>query len=130
MGNNEKLIWTESVKVGDDFSSKQYFGCKLEADRQVAVMAADTDVPYGLMLNNPEDGQVGEILRVGRAPAPVAEAITYGQKVRIDSNGRVALCEPGSDSTTYIVGECVEGATTLGEYGVFDFNFVAAARAA
>jgi hypothetical protein len=130
MGVNEKLIWTESVKMGDDFRSKQYYGCKLEANRQAALTSADTDVPYGLVINKPNDGETGQILLIGRAPGVVAEQITYGQKVRIASGGKIALCEPGSDTTTYIVGTCVEGASADGEIGVFDFDFPAAARAA
>ena len=130
MGVNEKPIFTDSHEADADFSSKQYYGCKYGADEHVTTMAAITDVPAGIILNNPASGKVAEILKIGRCPGVVSEAITYGQKVRIDAAGKVALCEPGSDTTTYMVGTCVKGATADGEYGVFDFDFPAAARAA
>lgn len=122
MGINLKTIWTESFKSGDDFSSKQYYGCKFEADRQIALTSADTDVPAGLILNKPEDGETAEVLIIGRAPGVVAEAITAGQKVRIASGGKVALWEK-TDTSMYCVGTCVEGAGDDGEMGVFDFVF-------
>lgn len=130
MGANEKLVYTDSHEVDATFASKQYYGCKYSADNHVTIPTADTDVPAGIVLNDPASGEVATVLKVGRAPGVVSEAITYGQKVRIDSSGKVALCEPGSDTTTYMVGICVQGADADGEYGVFDFCFPNAARAA
>lgn len=125
MGLNIKLIWTESMKTASslaDYSSKQYYGAKMNADREVILPTADTDTPVGLVLNKPENSQVAELLIVGRAPGVVSEAITAGQKVRIDSAGKVALWETG-DTTTFCVGTCVEGAANDGEVGVFNFSF-------
>ena len=125
MGVNEKLIWTESMESGDDFSSKQYYGCKLEDDRKVALTSNDADIPAGLIINNPEDGETAQVLVIGRAPGVVAEAIAAGQKVRIASGGKVALWET-VDTTTHCVGQCVEGADADGEMGVFNFCFPSA----
>ncbi|GAH69109.1 unnamed protein product, partial [marine sediment metagenome] len=57
------------------------------------------------------------------APGVVAEAIDPGELVRIASGGKIALFEPLTNVTCYCVGQCVEGADTDGEMGVFDFNF-------
>lgn len=130
MGANEKLIFTDSHEADASFASKQYYGCKYGADNHVTTMAADTDKPAGIVTNNPASGKPAAVLKVGRCPGVVSEAITYGQSVRIDSDGKVALCEPGSDTTTYMVGTCVQGADADGEVGVFDFDFPGAARAA
>ena len=126
MGMNEKLIWTESMKTAAalaDYSSKQYYGAKMNADREVVLPTADADVPVGLVLNKPENSQVAELLIIGRAPGVVGEAITAGQLVRIADGGKVMLFEPLTDVTCYCVGQCVEGADDDGEMGVFDFNF-------
>lgn len=125
MGVNEKLIWTETYVAEGDFSSKQYYGCKHSGNREVNVMAADTDIPAGLILNKPDTTKKQAlVLIMGRAPGVCAETLTAGQLVRIDSAGKVALWET-SDTTTYCVGQCVEGATVSGDapLGVFDFNF-------
>ena len=125
MGLNEKLIWTESMKTASalaDYSSKQYYGAKMNADREIVLPTADTDVPVGLVLNDPNVSKDALVLIVGRSPGVVAEAIDAGEKVRIASGGKVALWEV-ADTTMYCVGTCVEGADTDGEVGVFDFSF-------
>ena len=126
MGVNEKLIWTESMKTASalaDYSSKQYYGAKLSADRTIVLPTNDADIPVGLVLNNPNVSKDANVLIVGRAPGVCAEAITAGQLVRIASGGKVALFEPLTDTTAYCVGQCVEGAGDDGQVGVFDFNF-------
>jgi hypothetical protein len=124
MGMNEKPIWTDTHEASSDYSSKQYYGCKMTADKKVGLPTADTDVPVGIVVNNPESGKAAQVLKVGRAPGVVAETITYGQKVRIASGGKIALWEK-TDTSTYCVGVCVEGATVDGDspLGVFDFCF-------
>jgi len=125
MGMNEKLIWTESMKTAAtlaDYSSKQYYGAKLSADRTIVLPTNDADIPVGLVLNKPSNSEVAQLLIVGRAPGVVGEAITAGQKVRIASGGKVMLWET-TDTTTHCVGQCVEGADDDGQMGVFNFSF-------
>ena len=125
MGLNEKLIWTESMKTAAalaDYSSKQYYGAKLSADRTIVLPTNDADVPVGLVLNNPANSKDALLLIVGRAPGVVGEAIAAGEKVRIANGGKVMLWIT-TDTTTHCVGQCVEGADTDGEYGVFNFSF-------
>jgi len=125
MGYNEKLIWTESMESGDDFTDEQYYGCKMESDGVIALTSNDADTPVGLILNKPDDGETAEILIVGRAPGVVSEAIDEGEKVRIVSGGRVGLWET-ADTTTFCVGICVKAAENAGELGVFLFSFPSA----
>jgi len=126
MGANEKLIWTESMKTAStlaDYREKQYYGAKLSGDRTIVLPTLDTDIPVGLVLNKPNVSKDALLLIVGRAPGVVGEAIAAGELVRIGSDGKVMLFEPLTDITCYCVGQCVEGADTDGEYGVFNFNF-------
>ena len=128
MGVNEKLIWTESMKTASslaDYSSKQYYGAKMNDDREIVLPTADTDTPVGLVLNDPANSRDAELLIVGRAPGVVSEAITAGQKIRIASGGKIALWET-TDTTTFCVGTCVEGAANDGEVGNFNFSFPSA----
>ncbi len=126
MGLNEKLIWTESMKTASslaDYGSKQYYGAKLNDDREIVLPTADTDVPVGLVLNKPGNSKDALLLIIGRAPAVVEESISAGDLVRIASGGKVAVFVPTTDRTAYCVGQCVEGADSDDEVGVFDFNF-------
>jgi len=125
MGLNEKLIWTESMKTAAtlaDYSSKQYYGAKMNADREIVLPTNDADIPVGLVTNNPANSKDALLLIVGRAPGVVGEAITAGQKVRIASGGKVMLWET-TDTSTHCVGQCVEGADEDGKVGVFNFSF-------
>ena len=126
MGLNEKLIWTESMKTASslaDYSEKQYYGAKLNDDREIVLPTADGDVPGGLVLNDPANSKDALVLIVGRAPGVVGEAIAAGEKVRIASGGKVMLWET-TDTTCHCVGTCVEGAGGGGsEVGVFNFSF-------
>lgn len=123
---SEKQIYTETFKAGDDYSSKQYYGCKLEANRQIALPGADTAVPAGIVLNKPADGEAALVLIVGRAPGVVAEAIAAGELVRIDQYGKVAKWEKATDTTAYCCGQCLVGAGSGSEaqVGEFMFNFI------
>ena len=125
MGLNEKLIWTESMKTAAalaDYSSKQYYGAKMNDDREIVLPTNDADIPVGLVLNNPANSKDALVLIVGRAPGVVGEAITAGQKVRIASGGKVMKWIT-TDTTTHCVGQCVEGADDDGQVGVFNFSF-------
>ena len=122
---NEKLVWTESMKTASalaDYSSKQYYGAKMSADRTIVLPTGDTDVPVGLVLNKPANSKDALLLIVGRAPGVVSEAIAVGEKVRIANGGKVALWAV-ADTSMYCVGTCVEAADNDGEMGVFDFSF-------
>ncbi len=122
---NEKLIWTESMKTASslaDYSSKQYYGAKMNDDREVILPTADTDTPVGLVLDKPGNSKNAQLLIVGRAPGVVSEAIAVGQKVRIASGGKIALWETG-DTTTFCVGQCTIAADNDDEVGEFLYSF-------
>jgi len=124
MGVNEKLIWTESMKTASslaDYSSKQYYGAKLSADRTIVLPTSDDDIPAGLVLNNPANSKDALLLIVGRAPGVAGESISAGDKVRIASGGKVKKWIT-TDTTKHCVGQCIEGADT-DELGVFNFSF-------
>ena len=121
---NEKLIWTETYEADEDMEEEQYHGVTMSADRKVDLCDDDTDQCVGLLLNAPYDGQMASVLIVGRAPGVAAETLTYGQRVRIDSSGHVALFEIDTDVTMYCVGMVVEGAAS-GEMVICNFDFAA-----
>ena len=118
MGNNEKIIWTETYTASEDLSSNQYYGVHLDGDRSVDLQDAVTEKPAGILLNNPESGRAAEVLVVGRCPVVVGEAISAGERIRIGDDGKAYVWDPGTDTTAYCLGECVEGADTDGEYAV------------
>lgn len=121
-GVNAKKIHTESWAASEDLSSNQYYGVTMSGDRAVDLQDADTDIPAGILQNKPTSGQTAEVLVAGRTPGVVGEAITAGQQVRIDSNGKFMVFEVDVDVTAYCCGYCVVGADADGEYGEFIVN--------
>ena len=114
---NVKRALTESFVAGATLASSQYHGVKLNANRQVIVCAADTDIPAGIVLNDPASGAEAEVLVVGRCPVVLGETLTAGQLIRIDGSGHAMLFEPATDTTAYCIGQVTIGGavTEVGE---------------
>jgi hypothetical protein len=108
-GINVKKVYTETFKAGATLATNQYHGVKFNANRQVILMAADTDVPAGIVLNDPASGEEAEVLVVGRTPIVAGETITAGQLVRVDASGHAMVFAPLTNITTYCIGQCSSG---------------------
>jgi len=84
---NEKTIFTESFVAGEDLTDNQYHGVKLNGNRTIDLIDADTDIPAGILLDEPDDAEVGLVMIVGRCPVVVGEAIVAGAYFCFDADG-------------------------------------------
>jgi len=109
MQANEKSVWTESWVAGADLSAKQYYGMKLSGDRTVTIMAADTDIPCGVLLNAPTSGQEAQICVVGRSPVVLSDTLVAGEPIYFHSDGTAKKWTPGTDITKYCAGYITVG---------------------
>jgi hypothetical protein len=127
----EKAVFTNSFLVAADLSSYQYHGVKLNGtDRTVAVIAAITDIPCGVLLNKPDaSGREAEVMVVGLAPVVLEETLTSGQLISFNANGHAILAEAGTDTTVYPAGQITIGGAS-GETGEALINCAAPTRAA
>jgi len=105
---NEKTIFTESFIAGEDLRLNQYHGVKLNGNRTVDVIDAATDMPVGILLDEPNDGEEALVMIVGRCPVVIGEAITAGQRVSFDADGHAEPREVG-DTDNYPAGICTIG---------------------
>jgi len=105
---NEKTIFTETFIAGEDLRLYQYHGVKMNGNRTVDRIDADTDIPVGVLLNEPNDTQEALVMIVGRCPVVIGEAITAGMIVSFDGN---AEAEPRAlaDTDNYPAGTCTIG---------------------
>ena len=115
MAMNEKLVYTESFIAGEDLSDYQYHGVAISGEMTVDACDADTDQPIGILLNDPESGEMANVLIIGRTPIVAGEAIPVGSRVRIDSNGHAMVFDIDTDVTTYCIGTCVNAAGAAAE---------------
>lgn len=107
---NIKLIYTETFEADEDLDDEQYHGVTMSDDRKVDLQDADTDIPCGILQNDPTDGQEAEVLVIGRTPIVAGETIAAGNQIRIDSNGHAMVFEVDTDTTAYCCGFCTIGA--------------------
>ena len=110
-GPNIKPVLTDSYDVGADLSTKQFYGVKFNADRQVILAAAATDVCCGILLNKPDNSTLltAEVLIIGKVKIVAGETIAAGNQIRIHSDGKAMVFAPDTDTTAYCVGQCSLG---------------------
>ena len=110
VGYNVKSIHTESMEASADLTEYQWHGMKMNADGEVTVCAADTDIPIGILTNIAKaDGREAQVLVQGRCPIMAGETITYASLIRIDGSGHAMIFVRGTDTTAYSVGRCIKG---------------------
>lgn len=107
---NVKRVLTETFVADEDLSSYQYYGVTMSDDRKVDLQDAATDIPAGILLNDPGDEEEAEVLVMGRCPIVAGESITAGQQIRIGADGKAYAFEVDTDTTAYCCGYCTIGA--------------------
>ena len=113
---NEKIIWPESLIAGADLRTKYGYGMKLSGARGVAIMAADTDVPCGVLMNEPNSGEEALICVMGRVPVKLSATLAVGEPIYFHSDGTAKKWTPASDITKYCAGYITVGGAS-GEMG-------------
>ena len=111
-----------------DLSSKQYYFVKLSSATQVTVCAAITDKPIGVLQNNPESGGQAIVTTHGLSKMSADGTIAAGNIIGTSADGQADAISPGTDTTVYMMGQCVQAASA-GETTTMILN-VANGRAA
>ena len=99
------------LKAGADLSALQFYFVKLNADLQVIVCAATTDIPLGVLQNAPKLGYAAEVLPVGVTKVSADAALTAGQLIGTSVDGQAAAYVAGTDTTKYACGQVLKGAS-------------------
>jgi hypothetical protein len=118
-----------TLEAGEDLSAKQYRFVKISAGKAVACSGA-TDVPIGVLQNDPASGEEAAIVVVGGTKILSSASIAAGIKIGTDGNGKADAKVAGTDTTEYTVGQVILGAGADGEYLTAVVNCAAPARSA
>ena len=118
-----------SIPAGADLSAKQYNFVKISGTGVVAV-AADTDVPVGVLVNNPKSGETAEVVVSGITKVEASAAITAGTLIGTTSAGLAVTRTIGTDTTKYVLGRVITAATASGDIVTVAINCSSPARAA
>lgn len=97
---------TISLPAGGDLRTKQYTFVKLSGATVVAV-AAETDVPIGVLQNAPNTGETASVIVSGGTKLVSGANIGAGVRVRSSAAGK-AIATTGSQAARFIVGRFID----------------------
>lgn len=131
MAYEGQQIKIPGLKAGADLSTKQYYFVKLNADNQVIVCAAATDVPIGVLQNKPDaSGKAAEVCAIGVTKVNSDAALTAGNLIGPAADGQADAKTAGTDTTEYVCGQVVVGSAAAGGFATAVINCANLNRAA
>jgi hypothetical protein len=118
-----------SIPAGADLSAKQYTFVKMSGTGVIAAAAA-TDIPIGVLLNDPASGETAAVAVSGVVKLEASAAITAGVLVGTTSTGTAVTLAAGTDTTKFILGRAITAAGAAGDIITVAINCASPARAA
>jgi predicted ribonuclease toxin of YeeF-YezG toxin-antitoxin module len=95
--------------AGADLSALQYTFVKLNSSGQVVAVAAATDVPIGVLQNNPASGAEASVTIVGGTKIVASAAATLGTALNFGTTSAgKAVTLAVTDTTKYVLGVYLE----------------------
>jgi len=106
-----------SLEAAADLSAKQFYFVKVDSNGKAAVCAAATDVPIGVLQNDPTSGKIAEITVIGLTKISSDAALNEGDLIGTSADGQADAKTPGTDTTNYVVGQMVTATGAAGVIG-------------
>lgn len=113
MASQNPLDRPGGLAASADLSTKQYLFVKVDGDYTVGVCDTDGEFAIGVLQNEPGSGEAATVECAGISKVVAGEAITAGQFVGTDANGKAKVVEAtntGADTGDWALGVCVQGA--------------------
>lgn len=100
-----------SAIAGENLSNMQYHWVKISANNTVLMATELTDMPCGILQNNPVEGLAAEIMVIGISKLQLhAGAIAFGVLVGTDGDGHGITVDPDGANDYYYCGQIIMGA--------------------
>lgn len=112
-----------------DLSAKQYYFVKVSGDKTVTVCAALTDVPIGVLQNDPVSGEAAEVVAIGVTKISGDADLAAGDAIGPSGDGQADARVIGTDTTHYVAGVVIDGNTAAGGLVTAIINCAAPGRA-
>lgn len=119
-----------TLAAGADLTTSQQLFVKLNGSGQAVPVTAATDVPVGVLLNNPASGFEALVAVSGQIKVIASAAIAIGATLGTDATGKAVTIVAGTDTTKYQVGRALEAASASGVYVTALIDTLTAGRAA
>lgn len=104
---------TQAYKAGADLTTHQYKLVKFGADNDTIVLCGNAEKPLGVLMNNPNTGEIAEVAVEGGAKVKIASTMsTLGGSIASGANGvaRAAIAGEwamGSQTDTGVSGDII-----------------------
>jgi len=109
MAHEGEQLCIPGLIAGEDMTAKQFYIVKLSAANTVIVCDGATDVPIGVLQNNPDSGEAATVCSCGVTKISSNEAVTAGWLIGTSSDGQADRKIWGTDTTEYIIGQAIAG---------------------
>ena len=105
-----------SISIGTltaaaDLSAKQYHFVSLASATTVNVCTAITNAPIGILQNNPTSGQQAIVQLFGISKVVADGTLAAGNFIGTSADGQADAISPGTDTTVYMTGQCIQAAS-------------------
>ena len=108
-----------TLTAAADLSSKQYYFVKLASATTVNVCSAVTDLPIGILQNNPESGEQAVVQIFGISKVVADGTIAAARWLGTSADSQAAGITPGSDTTVYVMGQAIQAASAGETFTMF-----------
>lgn len=119
--------------ANSDLSGAQYKFVKLITGGNsdlVDLCSGVTDIPFGVLQNNPKQGEEAEIVIGGVTKVSSDAALARGNEIGTSADGQAAVYVPGTDTTKRIVGIVLQPSGAADELATAYVMCVGAGRGA
>lgn len=109
-----------------DLSTSQYSVVKLVGDAEVDKCTAVSDVPIGVLQNEPDSGEAAEVMGAGVTKLKVGSSWSAGDSLGVSSEGlgqSVTISSTASDAS--VIGQAMEGSGAADSIGTALINCLA-----
>src|SRR3990167_10747596 len=100
-----------SFEADGDLSAKQFYAVKMSTGPKVAIISGATDVPIGILQNNPTDGKMAEVMVFGVSKVSSDAALTVGTVLAPQTDGQLEA----ADSGDYPIGQVIKASGAADE---------------
>lgn len=107
-------VFCKSFVAGGNLSTKQYHFVKLSAANTVVICSGATDIPIGILQNNPESGAEATVMMLGTSKLVSDAALSVGALIGTSADGQGDAKTAGTDTTEYVVGVALSASTAAG----------------
>ena len=119
MAYESPLVTIGTLTAGADLSAKQYHFVVWAAATTVNVATAITNAPIGILQNNPESGQQAIVAISGVSKVVADGTLAAGNCIGTSSDALADAISPGTDTTVYMMGQCLQAASAGETFTMF-----------